>query len=126
MPKMFDLHFQINMDAAGITYKATTILGNNGIKFSANAATPSEALFAVAKDMEAAGMWGSILKDPSISVYPFGTTAPPQIKVDPKVKKQLPSDLTQVPHPTCTGMCTSFDLFGKDKCKGMCRQRLEL
>lgn len=131
MPKLFDLHFQIDMDRSGSSYKATTVLGNNGGGFTGVAATPSEALFKVAKDMEIAGMWGFILKNPAVSSFPFGgptttVNAQPQVSVDPKAPKKLPSDLTQIPHPTCTGMCTSFDFFGKDKCKSMCAQRAGL
>jgi len=131
MPKLFDLHFQIDADNSGTAYKATTVLGNNGVSFSQIAATPSEALFMVAKDMEVAGMWGFILKNPAVSSFPFGGTTVTvktqhQAPVDPKAPKKKPSELTSVPHPTCTALCTSYDLFGKGKCKNMCAHRAGL
>jgi len=128
MPKLFDLHFQIDVDKSGTAYKATTVLGNNGVSFSQIAATPSEAIFMVAKDMEKAGMWRLILNNPAVSFFPFANNRVAaniqhQAPVDPKTPKKKPSELTQIPHPTCTALCTSYDLFGKGKCKNMCAQR---
>lgn len=137
--KLFDLHFEVGMNGPPTgDFYAITVLGINNIFFSANGNSPAEAVNKVAIDMERSGMWPPIAKNPQLSGYPFHyNTSPPQQagnavpvakviqpkKKDPDAPKQLPSHLTSVDHPECTTMCTSFDHFGRKKCKSICGQR---
>jgi len=138
--KIFDVHFEIgtNGPPTGDFY-AKCLLGGNGVLFEENGPTPAAAISKVVINMENTGMWSLIAQNPSLSVYPFTGSTPAQtgnssrppvpaevIKKsapDPNAPKRMPGDLSQVTHPDCTVLCTSFEHFGKAKCKSMCRQR---
>ena len=134
MSKLFDIHFEIgtNGPPAGDFY-AKCLLGGNGVIFSANGPSPAAAIQRVALDMENTGMWALIVSNPTLSTYPLTTgnssrpPVPAEIKkksaADPNAPKRQPSDLTQVAHPDCTALCTSFEHFSDKKCKSMCGQR---
>lgn len=80
----------------------------------------------------------SLTRFPGWSQFPFpvapsmtnGKSVPRAVLVEeakPKdIKRQLPSHLTDVGYPKCKTMCTSWDNFGKSKCKNMCEWRSEI
>jgi hypothetical protein len=130
--KLFDVHFEIGSNPIG-NYYARTVLGVNGLMFEQSGPTPKMAIERLAADMENNSFWALIIANPAMSSYPFSTTTPPSVrpgppakKPDPNVVRELPSELTQVAHPDCQPLCTSFDHFGKTKCKSMCGQRTGL
>jgi len=68
--------------------------------------------------------------------YPRGTTSPPvpisrsacvpaEVKKK-QLKRMLPSHIIDIAHPACQDVCTSWDIFGKVKCKNMCEWRKEV
>jgi hypothetical protein len=125
--QLFDLHFEIGLTPSGDFY-ARTMLGNLIMEESGD--TPAKAVAKVAKDMENNNFWAVIVSNPSISSYPFGTSTKKPVvaatKPDPNIVRKKPMELTQVSHPECQALCTSFDHFGKGKCKSMCGQRTGL
>ena len=126
--KVFDLHFEIGTNGPPHSnFYARVMLGPNGVIFQHDASTPAAAISKIVIDMETSGMWAVLAKNPGISTFPAGAATPNLTvstkKADPNAPKQLPSDLTQEVYPDCTGMCTSFEFFGKNKCAGMCQQR---
>ena len=129
MVKVFDVHFEIGTNGPpNSDFYAKVMLGKQGVIFQQDASTPAAAIAKIALDMENSGMWAIIAQNPSISSYPPGsmptTKSPtPKTKVDPDAPKKKPMELTQVAHPDCQLLCTSFDFFGKGKCKSMCGQR---
>lgn len=129
--RLFDLHFEIGLNPGGDFY-ARTVLGQNGIIMEQSGSTPARAIDKLAIDMEAGNFWALIIAHPGMSSYPFGSTAPstttqpPAKKPDPNVPRKKPMELTQVSHPDCQALCTSWDHFGKAKCKSMCGQRTGL
>ena len=125
--KLFDLHFEIGLNPGGDFY-AKTVLGANGLLLEQSGPTPAMALAKLAQDMENNSFWALIVANPSMASYPFGTapsinTQSPAKKPDPNIARKKPMELTQVAHPDCQMLCTSFDHFGKTKCKSMCGQR---
>jgi hypothetical protein len=131
--KVFDLHFEIgtNGPPSGNFY-ARTIIGTAGLIIEADGPTPAVALGKLAIDMENNNLWAVLAANPHYSSYPLGsnsTSAKPQVvtkKPDPNIVRKKPMELTQVTHPDCQMLCTSFDHFGKTKCKSMCGQRTGL
>jgi hypothetical protein len=126
--KLFDLHFEIGMTDKG-QYYAKTVLGANKVMYRREDTFVPSCVGMTCVEMEAAGMLGLLAMNPQLSSYPFGTAPSVNTQsvnkksIDPNASKQKPSDLTQVSHPECTALCTSFEFFGKDKCKNMCAQR---
>jgi hypothetical protein len=43
-----------------------------------------------------------------------------------QLKRRLPSHIIDIAHPACQDVCTSWDIFGKRKCKNMCEWRNEV
>ena len=128
--KLFDLHCEIGLNTGGDFY-AKTVLGVNGLLMEHSGPTPATALDRLAKDLENNNFWALIVANPSMSSYPFGTapsvnTQAAAKKPDPNIVRKKPMELTQVSHPDCQLLCTSFDHFGKTKCKSMCGQRTGL
>lgn len=125
--KLFDLHFEIGISPGGGFY-AKTVLGANALILESTGASPAAALDKIAKDMENNNFWPLIVANPSMASYPFGSAHSVKSQVatrkpDPNVVRKKPMELTQVAHPDCQVLCTSFDHFGKTKCKSMCGQR---
>jgi hypothetical protein len=121
--KAFDLHFEVGIAGPGDFYAKTILNPPNGVIFSATGSTPAVALAKVALEMESNSMWGQIVKNPLISSFPFNIAPKPRMSVNSKNTKKRPSDITGIPHPDCTTICQSFDLFGDTKCKSICAQR---
>ena len=126
--RVFDLHIEIGVNSPPTSdFYARIVLGQNAVIFEQDGSSPAAAISKLVIDLESSGMWPVIAQNPAISNGPATTksaTPPtPKKKVDPNAPKRKPMDLTQVPHPDCTGMCTSFEFFGKNKCAGMCQQR---
>jgi hypothetical protein len=126
--KLFDVHFEIGTLSSGDFY-ARTMLGASLI-MEQPGTSPAIAIAKLAAEMETTNMWGILAQNPAMSSYPFGTAAakpiPPAKKPDPNVVRKKPMELTQVAHPDCQMLCTSFDFFGKTKCRSMCGQRTGL
>jgi len=129
--KVFDLHFEIgtNGPPAGDFY-AKTIIGA-GVIIEESGPTPAIALGELAITMENNNIWAILAVNPHYSTYPLGSATsakpiPPAKKPDPNIVRKKPMELTQVIHPDCQVLCTSFDHFGKNKCKSMCGQRTGL
>lgn len=60
------------------------------------------------------------------SVSPAPPAARPPVPAEAKkkeLKRRLPSDIIDIVHPACQDVCTSWDIFGKIKCKNMCEWR---
>jgi len=135
--KVFDLHFEIGTNGPpNGDFYAKTILGGNAVIMEKSGPTPAIAMEKLTIDMEQNNIWAILAKNPNYSVYPFGGNAnpvpravpravplPDKTGVDPDAPKQMPGNLSQIPHPACTSLCTSFEHFGKVKCKSMCAQR---
>jgi len=125
--KVFDLQFEIgtNGPPKGNFY-AKVVIGN-GVLFESDSSSPAAAIAKVAIDMETAGMWTIMVANSALSASgSVGKPSPKRSKPDPKAPKKKPMELTQVTHPDCQLLCTSFDHFGKTKCKSMCGQRTGL
>lgn len=128
--KVFDLHIEIGVNSPPTSdFYARIVLGQNAVIFEQDGSSPAAAVSKLVIDLESSGMWAVIAQNPSYS-HPAGSPAPksttppgPKKKIDANIPRKKPMDLTQVPHPDCTGMCTSFEFFGKNKCAGMCQQR---
>jgi hypothetical protein len=43
-----------------------------------------------------------------------------------QLKRRLPSAIIDIAHPACQDVCTSWDIFGKRKCRNMCEWRNEV
>ena len=129
----FDLHFEIGANPPPMGgFYALTILGNNGIKFEAQGASPAHAIAKIVADMESSGIWQIIVSNPGMTPYPFSApaasssktanTAPtvPSSNKKQDPPKQLPSALAGTKYPDCQAVCTSFEHFGEKKCSSMC------
>jgi len=128
--KVFDLHIEIGINSPPVSdFYAKIVLGQNAVIFEQDGSTPASAISKLVMDLESSGMWPAIAKGagnyrPAGAPTTKSATPPvPKAKVDPKISRKKPMELTQVSHPDCTSLCTSFEFFGKKKCAGMCQQR---
>lgn len=87
-------------------------------------------------------IFGELLTNPSVSIYPFpsptsspsagATTSKPVARavlveeLDKKIVPQLPSQITDIPHPQCQNHCTAWVHFKKSRCASMCSWRKEI
>jgi hypothetical protein len=96
------------------------------------------------KDIETSGIISELLSNPSASIYPFpphtptpsmgggSTSSTPVAKavlvdeLDKEIVRKLPSHIIDISHPHCQMHCTSWEHFGKSKCKNMCKWRPEV
>ena len=123
MPKkFFDLHIECGLDDTGLAY-AKTILGSNHVVFQEDGLTIAEAIQKLSVNLEANNVFSVLMDSPHMSTYPLGTDPVVPNAIDPKAPKKMPSELGAVVHPDCKIQCSSFEHFGENKCKSMCRQR---
>lgn len=84
------------------------------------------------------GMFDILERDPAISTYPIpslsisasstsaASSIPKAVPVEEskkEIKRQLPSEIIDIPHPQCQNHCTSWDIFGAPKCRSICKGR---
>lgn len=139
---LVDIHFEIGIPKTTGIYAKTEFL--NGIPSfrevdmsiyeTAVGAAISEAFF----KMEKCGILSYLMANPQHSVYPIPFTKNPNTNLPlvlhpypeetkkKEVARRLPSDIIDIPHPACQSVCTSWDIFGKSKCKNICEWRPEV
>ena len=143
---LYDLHFECgerrNVNGAFEGLYALTQIGSNpnNIKTYESVAKYYElAIENILVDLSSNGQLDFLIKNPGYSAFPFNSISPntapkaipssaPRPAEIPKkdLPRRLPSDIIGVSHPQCQNVCTSWDHFGKVKCKNMCAWRTEL
>jgi len=145
LSSMFDLHFEcgerrnINGAWEGLYAKTQIGLTPNIKTFDSLNAPNSQyyepALENVLVDLASNRIFDFLVTDPSSSFFPFCANQPKAIPRSAPVPaeipqkdlpRKLPSAIIGVPHPQCQNVCTSWDHFGKVKCKNICAWRTEL
>lgn len=143
---MFDLHIecgyevdQNNMPKS--TYAFTQIDNGQCHKFAGTAAIFEHSIENLLVDLTIHKMFDQLQLDPSFSTFPFNNQTPssspsahrstndvarPAEIAKKDLPRNLPSALIGEPYPQCQDTCTSWDIFGKVKCKNMCEWRKEV
>jgi len=133
--KFFELHIECGSTTSLSRYYAKTII--NGKEYISSNGTIDMAIFELMNYLHNAYVYPMLTSAPSLSVYPFKAgsgskgSVPSAVLVEeskPKkdIKRRLPSDLVDRSYPECTSLCTSWDIFGKGKCRNMCEWRPEV
>ncbi len=121
MKKLFDLHVEMGECDKGHYFK---LVFADGTEFLNTTSYLGDAISGSAYQLKTTGVLDK-LKDgtiKSVMITPESIKAILPTLVDGQ--KLKPSELTQVDHPDCQPLCTSFDFFGKGKCSNMCGQRV--
>lgn len=67
--KLYDVHFEVGAEQQ--LYYARNVLGNNAIEFKQFSGNIADALSMCVSDMSANGAFHSLMRDPSLSMYPI-------------------------------------------------------
>ena len=121
--KLFELHAELGEREEGKTGYYLKLLFSDGTEFVNETSHLSDAISSTAYQLKTSGMLARLAD---------GLVKCKMVEAD-GIKSSLPNlkpgelltpkDLGSVPHPDCTTICTSFDFFGKGKCKNMCGHR---
>ncbi len=139
----FDLHFECAIDSAtGIHHAKAVFVAQPGapvpglLVYHNQSKFLDDALCDVVNDMEGDRFFDDLMKNPLMSQYPIpGGSGQSSVspssgsissssKKKEEVKRRLPSDIgTELIHPACQDVCTSFEHFRDTKCRSMCEWR---
>ena len=135
---IFNLHIEVGNGAGGVGCYARTEFLNPYIEF--RSFTPNymdDAICDLISELDDAGVFIQLLNQPKSSAFPFqspsssvsssSTSSPPQAATKKKdIVRELPSACIGYADITCRDHCTSWDCFGRVKCKNMCSWRKEI
>lgn len=131
MDKLFDLHMEIFYDGNLGEYISRVAL-SDGSEVINRASTMNDVMTSMIFRMKSEGITQLLFEHPEYSVFPApgsqttGNTGNPIAVPNKNDPKKLPSDCIGFSHPQCQLFCSSFDCFGKRKCKNMCSWRPEV
>ena len=135
---LFDLHVEVgDITGGGGVYSRTEFVNPPKICEIPVSNIDVVAISDLVMEMEAQGVIVQLMNQPSMSIFPFGgipSTSPSSVGTTSSggvgaVKKKkaplrLPSDIgSDLSHPACQDVCTSFEHFLDKKCRAICPWR---
>ena len=121
--KLFTLHAELGELEKGKHGYYLKLVFSDGTEFVNETSHLSDAISSTAYQLKTSGMLARLADGlVKCKMVPSSSSNPSLPKLKPG-QLLTPKDLGNIPHPDCTSICTSFDFFGKGKCKNMCGHR---